>query len=109
VVTIGMNYEVLPGKEGLFEEKFRSVIESFDTDAGHRASWLYRDVDAPGRYLIHSEWESRDAFLKFIRSDAFREVTNWGKERILAGRPRHRIYSAEELEAGRPAGDRVSP
>ena len=38
-----------------------------------------------------------EAFLAFIRSDAFREVTNWGKEQILAGRPRHRIFAAEEV------------
>ena len=28
----------------------------------------------------------------FIASDAFRKVTNWGKEEILAGRPHHEVY-----------------
>lgn len=92
MVTIGMNYEVLPGKEALFEEKFREVVAAFARDEGHRSSRLYRDVNAPRSYLIHSEWESREAFTAFIRSDAFREVTAWGKEEILADRPRHRIY-----------------
>lgn len=92
MVTIGMNYEVLPGKEALFEEKFRAVIEAFAGDSGHRRSRLYRDVEAPGSYLIHSEWESKDAFTAFLRSDAFRAVTAWGKDEILAGRPTHRVF-----------------
>lgn len=92
MVTIGMNYDVLPGREALFEEKFRDVLRAFARDAGHRRSRLYRDVEAPGSYLIHSEWETREAFTAFLRSDAFREVTAWGKEGILAGRPQHRVF-----------------
>ena len=103
MVTIGMNYEVLPGKESAFEDKFRVVIAAFDRDSGHRGSRLFRDVDAPGSYLIHSDWESREAFLAFIRSDEFRRVTSWGKEEILADRPRHRIYEASSVSPGRPS------
>ena len=95
MVTIGMDYEVVPGKEHEFEERFRAVLESFDRNPGHGRSRLFRDVDAPGSYLIHSEWVSKDAFLEFIRSDEFRRVTSWGKEGILADRPRHRIYGQE--------------
>ncbi len=95
MVTIGMNYEVLPGKDADFEKKFRAVIDSFEKDAGHRRSSLFRDVNSPQSYLIHSEWESKDAFLEFIRSDEFRRVTSWGQEEILAGRPKHRIYGEE--------------
>ncbi len=95
MVTIGMNYEVLPGKESLFEEKFQAVLESFQEGSGHAVTRLYRDVSDASSYLIHSEWETRDAFITFIRSDAFRAVTDWGKEEILAGRPRHKIYGEE--------------
>ena len=38
-------------------------------------------------YLITSEWSDEEAFKSFISSQAFRDVTNWGKEQILAGRP----------------------
>ena len=86
-----MNYHVRPGQGERFVEKFRAVIAAFGADSGHHESRLYRDVDAEDHYLIHSEWESKDAFVAFIRSDAFRQVTDWGKEEILAGRPRHRI------------------
>jgi len=95
MVTIGMNYEVRPGREALFEGKFRAVLDSFQEGSGHVRTRLYRDVTDPASYLIHSEWDSRDAFLAFIRSDAFRAVTDWGKEEILAARPRHRIYGEE--------------
>ena len=30
MVTIGMNYRVLPGKESSFEEKFRDVLAAFE-------------------------------------------------------------------------------
>jgi heme-degrading monooxygenase HmoA len=42
--------------------------------------------------LITSEWSDEKAFQDFIRSDAFRAVTDWGKEQILAGRPQHKVY-----------------
>ncbi|HBL47533.1 MAG TPA: antibiotic biosynthesis monooxygenase, partial [Planctomycetaceae bacterium] len=38
------------------------------------------------------EWSDEQAFKDFIQSDAFRAVTNWGKEEILSDRPRHKIY-----------------
>ena len=92
MITIGMNYQVLPGKEDAFEAKFSDVLATFEQGAGHRTSHLYREVGAQQTYLIHSEWETREAFQEFIRSDAFRQVTNWGKESILDGRPSHRVY-----------------
>jgi heme-degrading monooxygenase HmoA len=95
MVTIGMNYDVLPGREKAFEEKFREVIATFEAGSGHRRTRLYRDVHAPQSYLIHSDWESKEAYGAFLKSDAFRDVTNWGKEQILAGRPRHRVYGDE--------------
>ena len=30
--------------------------------------------------------------LWLIHVQAFRDVTNWGKEQILSGRPQHKIY-----------------
>lgn len=97
MVTIGMNYEVLPGKEKEFEEKFNAVLDSFAQGSGHVRTRLYRDTNAPQSYLIHSEWETREAFTEFIRSEEFRAVTDWGKAEILADRPRHRVYGEEAI------------
>lgn len=92
MVTIGMNYEVLPGKESIFENAFARVVHAMRSMKGHDESRLYRDVDHPQRYLIMSTWHDKGAFDAFIASDAFRSVANWGKEQILAGRPSHEVY-----------------
>jgi len=92
MVTVGMNYHVLPGKQADFEQKFAAVIGALRAAAGHTHSTLWKDVSDDASYLITSEWSDEDAFKQFIGSDAFRSVTTWGKEQILSGRPQHRIY-----------------
>ncbi len=92
MITVGMNYVVLPGKEKDFEEKFAGVIDALNSADGHTESTLWNDVAKSNSYLITSEWNDEQAFRDFISSDAFRAVTNWGKEQILAGRPSHTVY-----------------
>lgn len=92
MITVGMNYQVLPGKEKPFEDVFSAVLKAMNTMPGHTRSSLFRDVLEPQRYLIVSEWSDRAAFDGFIRSEQFRSVANWGKEQILAGRPTHDYY-----------------
>lgn len=92
MVTIGMNYRVLAGKERAFEEAFAKIAEALAKESGHTASHLYRDVHDPQSYLILSDWNDRAAFEGFIKSDRFAKVTAWGREQILAERPRHQIY-----------------
>jgi len=92
MITIGMNYKVLPGKEANFERMFNNVLHSLATADGHGKSFLYKDVNDVQSYLIVSEWDSEDAFDTFIQSEQFRGVANWGKENILAGRPVHTVY-----------------
>ena len=99
MVTIGMNYQVLPGKEQPFEKVFFSVLELMKGMSGHHESHLYRDVADARSYLIVSEWTDKSAFDAFVASDQFRGVTNWGKEQILAGRPKHQVYGAEAAPA----------
>jgi len=92
MITVGMNYRVIPGKEMLFEDKFAAVLDALKAAPGHTQSTLWRDVTDASSYLITSEWSDEKAFVDFIHSQAFRDVTNWGKEEILAGRPQHKIY-----------------
>src|SRR3954469_17062632 len=92
MVTVGMNYHVLPGKQADFEQEFAGVIGALRAAAGHTNSTLWKDVSDDASYLITSEWADEDAFKQFIGSDAFRSVTTWGKEQILSGRPQHKIY-----------------
>jgi heme-degrading monooxygenase HmoA len=94
MVTIGMNYEVIPGKEAVFERAFSQVLDVMSKDEGHSKSVLYKAVSSPASYLIISEWSDQAAFDRFVKSEAFARVTNWGKEQVLAGRPAHKVYAS---------------
>jgi heme-degrading monooxygenase HmoA len=103
VVTIGMNYAVLKGKESTFENAFRKVVKAMGGIGGHTETHLYRELDDPLQYLIVSRWSDKGAFDAFIASETFRNVANWGKEQILSGRPRHEVYGGTEAGGKCPA------
>lgn len=92
MITVGMNYRVREGTQKLFEEKFAAVIEALRQATGHVRSNLFRDVNDECAYLIISEWSQEKAFVEFIHSDLFKQVTDWGKDQILTARPHHKIY-----------------
>jgi len=92
MVTIGMNYTVLEGKEEIFEAACARVVETMQGIEGHDESHIYARLGKEPVYLIVSRWQTEEAFRAFIASDAFKKVTNWGKENILAGRPSHTTY-----------------
>jgi heme-degrading monooxygenase HmoA len=94
VVTIGMDYRVTNGKQDAFISMFNKVVEIMTNAAGHQSSRLYRDVNDSCAFLIVSEWTEEDRFRAFIESSTFAKVAQWGKERILDGRPRHRVYGS---------------
>ena len=72
MITVGMNYHVLPGKQRDFEEKFSAVMNALRSATGHTHSSLWKDVSDDASYLITSEWSDEQAFLDFIHSQAFR-------------------------------------
>ena len=92
MVTVGMNYHVIEGKQQDFESKFAGVLDALRAAPGHTNSTLWKDVADAASYLITSEWSDEQAFSAFIQSAEFRAVTTWGKEQILSGRPQHKIY-----------------
>ncbi len=104
MITIGMNYDVLAGKEAIFEKSFGDVLDAMEGMAGHSKSYLYKEVGNEHRYLVISEWSDESAFTSFIRSDAFAKVTAWGKEEVLSGRPNHTVYRPETQAAGTERG-----
>ena len=95
MITVGLYYDVKPGKEKIFEEKFEEVLTVLDSQSGHKASFLYHQVKRPSSYAILSEWDQQEDFLSFIKSDIFRQVTDWGREEILESRPSHKVYGRE--------------
>jgi len=92
MITVGMNYQILEGKNQQFEDVFKAVLEKMAEMPGHSESHLFCDVFDSQNYLIVSDWNDRKAFDDFIGSEQFRSVANWGKEQILAGRPTHEYY-----------------
>lgn len=92
MITVGMNYHVIAGKQHEFETKFNAVMDTLRAAAGHDRSTLWKDISDDASYLITSEWSDEQAFGAFIQSAAFRDVTSWGKEQILSDRPQHKIY-----------------
>jgi heme-degrading monooxygenase HmoA len=100
MITVGMNYQVIAGKEGDFEKVFAKVLGIMEAMPGHTESHLYKDAFDPQSYLIVSEWSDKSAFDGFIASEQFRNVADWGKAQILAGRPKHQIYGADAAGPG---------
>lgn len=96
MVTIGMNYHVLPGKETSFENAFAKVVKAMGNIEGHGETHMFRDINDDNHYLIVSKWTNKEAFDSFVASDTFKSVTNWGKEQILSGRPTHEVYGGDE-------------
>jgi len=95
MTTIGMYYDVIPGKEQQFVDSFRGVIALLKTSPGHAESHVYEDVDNKGSYVILSQWNDKKAYGEFLASDAFKQTITWGRENILRGRPRHKVYGEE--------------
>ncbi|CAN5907626.1 antibiotic biosynthesis monooxygenase [soil metagenome] len=100
-MTVGLYYDVIPEQAGRFEQKFREVLDLMNGLPGHQSSFLYHRVDDPHSYAILSEWDDQESFLAFIKSDIFKQVTTWGREQVLRGMPRHKIYPRAE-DIGRP-------
>jgi len=94
MITVGMNYEIIEGKETQFEAAFEKVLGAMQSMAGHGQTHLYKEASCPRTYLILSEWEDESAFRAFTSSEQFKNVVDWGKEQILASMPQHQIYGS---------------
>ena len=95
MITVGLYYDVKPGQEAIFEEKFEEVLGVLSSQSGHKVSHLYHQVKRPNSYAILSEWENREDFVGFIKSDLFKQVTDWGLGEVLEKRPTHKVYGYE--------------
>ena len=92
MITVGMNYKIIPGKDEEFVAVFTKVIQIMKNMAGHGETHLFRDVYSEHEYIIISGWTDEAAFNSFIESDRFKNVAEWGRMNVLVGRPRHEIY-----------------
>lgn len=92
MVTVGVNCEVLEGKESAFERKLERMVAALNATEGHVRTVLYKSLVCPRSYLVLSEWKAREAFEAFTESAPFVKATSWETSTILASRPTHEVY-----------------
>jgi len=92
MVTVGMNYRVVPGREVDFERVFDGVVKILSEELHHVSTRLYRACEGGADYLILSEWSDRAAFEGFVGSEAFGRITSWSLDGVLRGRPSHEVF-----------------
>lgn len=89
---IAMNrFRVAPGREGDFRAVWRERKSYLDQVAGFRRFRLLEGKPGEGAtlFISHSEWETRDAFVAWTESEAFRSAHREGRtpQGTLLGHP----------------------
>lgn len=97
MITFGLNYDVKPEFTDEFERVSLQALQAMQGVPGHRETRLYRDVQRPNSYMIYSDWETKQHFTAFLRSDAFKKVQATGRD-MLENRPRHNIYTRGAMQ-----------
>lgn len=84
---------IRPGEEEAFETAFAEVTRKVKASAfkGHIRDELLRDDTEPGRYVLLSEWESKEDFLAWEDAPIHMQTTTPMRP-YWAGRVERRIY-----------------
>ena len=101
---IAMNkFKVNPERGSDFEEMWRGRESQLQTVPGFVQFALLKG-ETGGEYISHTTWESKDAFLGWANSDAFRAAHAGGgpPEGVVLGHPQVSLYDAVIVES---AGD----
>jgi heme-degrading monooxygenase HmoA len=98
-------FQVDPARGDEFEQVWRERETYLAAVPGFLQFALLKG-DEPGDYISHSTWESREAFLGWAQSEAFRKAHGERMpDGIVLGHPRARFYDALLIQrAGAPAG-----
>lgn len=96
---IAMNrFKVNPDRSDDFENAWRERRSYLKEVPGFIQFALLRG-DAPGEFISHSTWESREAFKRWTQSEAFHKAHGQGMgDGILAGPPQVALYEAVIVE-----------
>jgi heme-degrading monooxygenase HmoA len=94
-VFVAMNrFQTNPGKGPEFEEIWRTRETYLDQVPGFLHFTLLRG-DQENEYISHSTWESREAFLAWTQSEAFRKGHAQGSLMgVLAGPPQISVWES---------------
>lgn len=78
---VELTMDVRPGSEDEFEDAWMAVGAAVAQYPDNLDQWLSRSREAPGRYVIASDWPDEDAFRRFEKAPGHAELT--GKLREL--------------------------
>ncbi len=95
-IFVAMNqFQVNPERGAEFEELWRKR-ESFLHEVPGFVRFALLKADEPGTYVSHTTWASRDAFLAWTKSDAFRKGHAQARtpEGVLSGHPKLLTFEA---------------
>lgn len=100
---VAMNrFEIADGREDEFERSWRERDSYLAGVPGFQHFALLKG-DAPGEYISHSTWESRDAFVAWTQSDVFRKAHGQPLSRgVMQDAPHVSLYEAILVQ---PAGE----
>lgn len=99
------NFKVAPGREAEFEARWRDRETYLDQVSGFIQFALLKG-DAPGEYISHTTWESRQAFEDWTKSEAFTMGHRQGGSMagILTTHPEPKFFDAVLVQrAGAPS------
>jgi heme-degrading monooxygenase HmoA len=67
MITVMATFVLAPEVEVAWEQVCERAAGFCRQQAGLRTARVFRDAHRPGRYLLHSEWESRAHVNQFVR------------------------------------------
>ena len=108
---IAMNhFHVATGHATQFEQQWATRKSYLDDVPGFLQFHLVRgkdDEDGTHRYASHTTWQSRQAFLDWTHSEAFRKAhgRSGTSKSVLLSHPQFRDWEAVELSLYVPVGE----
>lgn len=84
-VTLIVILRAREGQETLLEAELRALIGPSRREEGCFTFDLHRSIDAPGAFLLHEVWASREAHTEHMHTQHFLRW-NAGKDALLASR-----------------------
>jgi heme-degrading monooxygenase HmoA len=98
---IAMNqFQVEPDRASEFEDIWKNR-ETYLQGLDGFVQFALMKGDDPGDYISHSTWDSREAFLAWAQSDAFRHAHSMKiPDGVVIGHPRARFFESVIVEEG---------
>jgi len=96
---VAMNrFTIAEGRGAEFERMWRERESHLDAVPGFVQFALLKG-DEPGDYVSHTTWASREAFMAWAQSDAFRQAhAARPADGVVTGHPRASFYEAVIVE-----------